>query len=79
MKATPPHYYIIEEMSSRGWDKYDLAKKMDRSPRFVDRLLSGEQTISKGAAKALGRAFGTTEYYWINLQCRLNFDLAKKG
>jgi HTH-type transcriptional regulator/antitoxin HigA len=72
-----PVIYIEAEMENMGWDKYDLAKKMDRSPRFIDRLLSAEQTITNGAAKALGRAFGTTPYYWTNLQRRYNIDLAK--
>ena len=55
---------------------YELAKALKVSrPRLNDIVLA-RRAITTDTALRLGRYFGTTAEFWINLQTRYNLDVA---
>jgi len=52
---------------------YRLAKDIGLTPIHVTELLKGKRNITPSTALLLGRYFGTTAEYFINLQTR--YDL----
>lgn len=65
--------YISDEMEARGWDQWELARRMggDLNVNYLTlelcqledkRLVLGEE-----AAKQLAHAFGTSHQIWLNL------------
>ena len=64
----PPGEFIKEEMEERNWDQYDLSQVLGVSPKTVSKLINNKQAITIETARLLGKAFGQSPDYWINLQ-----------
>jgi addiction module HigA family antidote len=56
-----------------GLTQYRLAKAISGPPRRINEIVHGKRAISADSALRLGRFFGTSERFWLNLQTR--FDL----
>ena len=57
---------------------YQLAREMKVSrPRLNDVVL-GRRAVTTDTALRLGRYFGTTPEFWINLQTRYDLDVAER-
>src|SRR5438067_13748992 len=56
-----------------GLSQYRLAQDISVPPRRINEIVHGKRAISADTALRLGRYFGTTERFWLNLQAR--FDL----
>jgi plasmid maintenance system antidote protein VapI len=63
----PVTVFIKEEMEARGWTEKELVKYSWLRPAKVNFILEGNH-ITKPMATGLGRAFGTSMEYWMNLQ-----------
>jgi addiction module HigA family antidote len=57
-----------------GLTQYALARGMSVPPRRVNEIVHGKRAISADTALRLGRFFGTSERFWLNLQTI--YDLA---
>lgn len=73
-EAFPPGDDIREELEARGWAQLDLAAIVDRPPNVVSDIITGRRPISPEIANLLGKAFGTSAQFWMNLQTA--YDLA---
>lgn len=67
--------------------QYRLAKDISVAPRRVNEIVHGERAITADTALRLGRYFGVSPQFWLNLQSRydlettaslLNFTLKKE-
>jgi len=67
-EAFLPGDNIREELESRGWTQRDLAAIIDRPPNVVNDIIWGRRSITLEIANLLGRAFGTSAEYWVNMQ-----------
>lgn len=56
-----------------GLSQYRLAQDISVPPRRINEIVHGKRAISADTALRLGRYFGTSEQFWLNLQAR--FDL----
>jgi addiction module HigA family antidote len=68
---------VLQELylAPLGLSPIALAKRI-RVPRTrIERLVRGETAVSADTAMRLGRVFGTTAEYWMNLQRA--WDLAR--
>jgi plasmid maintenance system antidote protein VapI len=63
----PVSVFIKEEMESRGWTEKELVKYSWLRPAKIKHILD-DGIITKTMATGLGRAFGTSMEYWMNLQ-----------
>ena len=57
-----------------GLTAYALAKALRVPPNRITAILNGERGITAETALRLSRFFGTTDCFWMHLQC--NYDLA---
>ena len=57
---------------------YGLAKAIKVSRPRLNDVVRGHRSITTDTALRLGRYFGTTPEFWINLQTRYDLDVAER-
>ena len=71
-----PGEFIREELEERNWRQEDLAHILGLSTKTVNELVTNKQAITRDTAVFLGRAFGQSPQYWINLDANYRLRLA---
>lgn len=78
MKTLPPIHpgeILMEEfLEPMGISQYRLAKDISVSPRRINEIVHGKRSITADTALRLGRFFGMTPQFWLNLQNRYDLD-----
>lgn len=70
-----PGEVLMEEfLKPMGISQYRLAKDVSVSPRRINEIVHGDRCITADTALRLGRYFGVSPRFWLNLQA--HFDLA---
>lgn len=59
---------LRDELEALGLSARKFADHLHVPPNAVTGILNGDRGISAAMALRLGRAFGTSEHYWLNLQ-----------
>ena len=78
-KISPIHpgEVLIEEfLEPMGISQYRLAKDISVPPRRINEIVHGERSITADTALRLGRYFGISPQFWLNLQA--HFDLEQE-
>jgi len=78
-KITPVHpgEILMEEfLKPMGISQYRLAKDINVSPRRINEIVHEERCITADTALRLGRYFGVSPQFWLNLQA--HFDLVRE-
>jgi addiction module HigA family antidote len=57
--------------------QYRLAKSLSVPARRVNEIVHGTRAISADTALRLGRFFGTSELFWLNLQAAYDLDVER--
>ena len=57
--------------------QYRVAKDITVSPRRINEIVHGQRAISADTALRLGRYFGTTPQFWLNLQAKYDLETQK--
>ena len=65
-----PGEHLAEFLEEFHISQYRLAKEISVPPRRVNEIIHGKRSISADTALRLGRFFGTTPEFWMNLQSR---------
>ncbi len=74
MKPIHPGEVLLEEfLVPMGISQYRLAKDTSVSARRINEIVHGMRAITADTALRLGRYFGTSAQFWLNLQT--HFDL----
>jgi|SRR3989338_7161330 len=76
-KITPIHpgeILATEFLGPLKISEYRLAKSISVSARRVNEIIHGERAITADTALRLGRYFGTTPQFWLNLQTHYNLE-----
>lgn len=60
-----------------GISQYRLAKDIHVAARRINEIALEKRGISADTALRLGRYFGTTAQFWINLQSRYDLETAR--
>jgi antitoxin HigA-1 len=69
MKPIHPGEVLLEEfLSPMGISQYRLAKDISVPARRINEIVHGKRSITADTALRLGRYFGTTAQFWMNLQ-----------
>ncbi len=58
---------------------YRLAKSIKVPRSRANDIVLGRRSITTDTALRLGRFFGTTAAFWVNLQARHDLDVAERG
>ena len=74
MKPIHPGEVLLEEfLEPMGISQYHLAKDTSVPARRINEIVHGARAITADTALRLGRYFGTSAQFWLNLQP--HFDL----
>ena len=65
-----------EFLKPMGVSQYRLAKDISVPPRRINEIVHGNRRITADTALRLGRCFGVSPQFWLNLQA--HFDLAQE-
>jgi addiction module HigA family antidote len=63
-----PGEFLADELSALGLSARRFAKHIGVPANAITGILNGERGVSAQMALRLGKAFGTSEQYWLNLQ-----------
>ena len=71
-----PGEILMEEfLEPVGISQHKLAVSIGVPPRRINEIVHGKRRITADTALRLGRFFGTTAQFWINLQSHYNYDV----
>ena len=80
-KKLPPIHpgeILMEEfLKPMGISQYRLAKDISVPPRRINEIVHGKRAITADTALRLGRFFGTSPHFWLNLQTRYDLDVTE--
>ena len=80
-KKLPPIHpgeILMEEfLVPMGISQYRLAKDTSVSPRRINEIVHGKRSITADTALRLGRFFGMSPQFWLNLQTRHDIEVTE--
>ncbi|MBW1776208.1 MAG: HigA family addiction module antidote protein [Deltaproteobacteria bacterium] len=80
-KQLPPIHpgeILMEEfLEPMGISQYRLAKGISVPPRRINEIVHGKRAITADTALRLGRFFGMSPQFWLNLQTRYDLEVAE--
>lgn len=68
LRAIHPGEILRNELEALGFSARKFAAHIGVPPNAITAILNGERGVSAEMALRLGRVFGTSEQYWMNLQ-----------
>jgi addiction module HigA family antidote len=80
-KQLPPIHpgeILMEEfLGPMGISQYRLAKDISVPPRRINEIVHGKRSITADTALRLGRFFGMSPEFWLNLQTLYDLEVTK--
>ncbi len=77
MPPIHPGEILMEEfLAPMGISQYRLSKDISVPPRRINEIVHGTRGVTANTALRLGRYFGVSPQFWLNLQS--HFDLEKE-
>lgn len=75
-----PGEILMEEfLEPRGITQHKLAVSIKVPPRRINEIVHGKRRISADTALSLGRYFGMTAQFWINLQSHYDLEVEREA
>lgn len=75
-----PGRVLLEDfIEPMGISRYRVAKNIRVPQRRIDLICRGDAAVSADMALRLGRLFGTTPEFWINLQAQYDLEVAARA
>ena len=80
MERTPIHpgQVLADELEQRGLNSKKLADVIEVPPNRLYQLLARKRNVAADTALRLSQCFGTSPYFWMNLQSAYELDLARQ-
>ena len=72
-----PGAYLKELLDELTLSQYRLAKDIGVPAMRVNYVVHGKRPVTAELALRLGRYFGQSPHYWLNLQSRYDMDVAE--
>jgi len=80
-KKLPPIHpgeILMEEfLQPMAISQYRLAKAISVPPRRINEIVHGKRSITADTALRLGRFFGMSPQFWLNLQTRYDLEVTE--
>ena len=73
----PGEILMDEFLKPMGISQYRLAKDITVPPRRINEIVHGKRSISADTALRLGRFFGMSPQFWLNLQTRYDLEVTQ--
>src|SRR5947208_7277332 len=71
---TPGEILEEEFLKPKGITQYRLAKDIGVPPRRINEIVKGQRAITADTALRLGRYFGMSAEFWLNLQTHYDLE-----
>jgi addiction module HigA family antidote len=76
IKPIHPGEILMEEfISPLNITQYRLAKDIGVAPRRINEIIHGERAITADTALRLGKYFGVSPQFWLNLQSHYELEI----
>ncbi len=73
-----PGEILMEEfLKPMEISQYRLAKNISVPPRRINEIVHGKRSITADTALRLGRFFGMSPQFWLNLQTRYDLEVTE--
>jgi antitoxin HigA-1 len=73
-----PGELLADDLEALEMSASKFAKHLGKPTNAITRIIKGQCSVSPEMAILLGRALGTTEQYWMNLQRNYDVKIARK-
>jgi antitoxin HigA-1 len=73
----PGEILQLEFLQPLGISQYRLATTIRVPPRRINEIVLGKRSVTADTALRLGRFFGTSALFWMNLQSRYDLEVAE--
>jgi addiction module HigA family antidote len=73
-----PGAYLEELLKGLSLSQYRLAHEIGVPAMRISHLVHGKRPVTAELALRLGRYFGQSSRYWLNLQSRYDMDMAEE-
>lgn len=81
LKKIPPLHpgeFLLEEfLKPYKMSQYRLAKDISVSPRRINEIIHGKRSLTPDTALRLGKYFGVSAEFWLNLQAHYDLEVQK--
>ena len=75
MSPVHPGEILLEEfLKPMGITQYRLAQDISVPPRRINEIVHGQRAITANTALRLGRYFGVSAQFWMNLQTHYDLE-----
>lgn len=75
MPPVHPGEILMEDfLTPMGISQYRLSRDISVPPRRINEIVHGTRSISADTALRLGRYFGVSPQFWLNLQAHYDLD-----
>lgn len=71
-----PGAFLSELLAELSISQAQLAREIGVSPMRISHIVKGARPVTADVALRLGRYFGQSAQYWLNLQARYDLDRA---
>ena len=79
LKNTHPGEVLPEEfLKEFDLSQNRLGREIGMSPRAINEIVHGKRSITANTALRLGKFFGTSAQFWLNLQTSYDLEEAAK-
>ncbi|MDZ7844718.1 MAG: HigA family addiction module antitoxin [Anaerolineales bacterium] len=76
LAPTHPGEILLEEfLNPMDISQYRLAKDINVDPRRINEIVHGDRSITADTAFRLGRYFGMSPQFWLNLQSHYDLEM----
>ncbi len=73
----PGEILLDEFLKPMGISQYRVAKDTSVPPRRINEIVHGKRSITADTALRLGRFFGMSPQFWLNLQTRYDLEVTE--
>lgn len=74
-----PGEHLAEFLEEYGVSAYRLAKSTSISQDRISNIIRGKRSVTADTALRLGRFFGMSAQFWLNLQLRYDLETAQEA
>lgn len=71
----PGEVLLADFLEPLGLSQYRLARDISVPPRRINEIVHGTRAVTADTALRLGRYFGTSPEFWLNLQSRHDLEV----
>jgi len=73
----PGEILLTEFLEPLGLSQYRVAHDVSVPPRRINEIVHGKRAITADTALRLGRYFGVSAEFWLNLQARFDLEVER--